>query len=376
MSVRQGPDRKKLLNAGGAIALTSGLLVMPGVASADSAPVFSGALTEAHLYSYVDYDGRRSDDGVAIVAKSHQEEGGLDTPVGWYMTEGTTDAKVMWGASTSAPPGTTATCTHRISVGDSVIYEGSPTRAFASWINPWINFDFLDIRWGVTVSGPQLAALTASPSQHVATAAVNCGSFGAASWTVPMIVLPRPDEERPTGVSIEDGADFVNSKRVRLWLGWEGLVDKVRVSNDGGFAPSRTEEIALDRRGALPWILVELAAERIPRQVYVKFHSVEQGWLRQTYSDDIILDTVRPEVMSASLAGSGLSSFTAAQRTLRVRAKDNKSGVAAMQVSAGKPKKKTKIVKFRKSVRVTGGGRVFVRVRDGAGNWSRWTRAR
>ncbi|MEI2644104.1 MAG: hypothetical protein V9G10_17845 [Candidatus Nanopelagicales bacterium] len=367
----------RLLSAGTAFAAAASLLAVPGAAAADSPPTLTGALTDAYLWSYVTYDGRTGDDGVAIIARSHQEEGGLDTPTGWYMLEGTTTAQVLWGASTSAPSGTSANCTHSISVGAAVLYQGVPTRALATWINPWIDFDFLDLRRGVTVAGPQLADLTKSPGRHSASAMIDCGDFGTARWITPIVVLPRPDPERPTGVSIEDGADFTNSKRVRLWLGWEGLVDKVRLSNDGGFAPSRTKEIALDQRGALDWTLVELAAERIPRQVYVKFHSVEQGWLRQTYSDDIILDTVRPEILSASIdSGGSVSQLTASKRPLRVRAKDNKSGVAQAQIAAGKPRTTARVVTFGKRLSAPTRGAVFVRVRDGAGNWSKWTRAR
>ncbi len=99
------------------------------------------------------------------------------------------------------------------------------------------------------------------------------------------------------------------------------------------------------------------------------------GWQKQTYTDDIILDTVKPQVVSATVGGSGGATLTAAKRTLRVKAKDNKSGIASMQISTGKPKKKAKVVKFRKAVRFSGSGEVFVRVRDGAGNWSAWRTA-
>ena len=203
----------------------------------------------------------------------------------------------------------------------------------------------------------------------------NAGLWEAQPGHCLLSCFRRSDPERPSGISIDDGADFANSPRVRLWLGWEGLVDRVKVSNDGGFAPSKTREIKLRERGPLDWTLVELAAERIPRTVYVKYHYVESGWQKQTYSDDIILDTVKPEVVSASLGGSGTATLAAAKRTLRVRAKDNKSGIASMQVSVGKPKKKAKVVTFRKAVKVAGAGRVFVRVRDGAGNWSQWRSA-
>ena len=347
---------------------------LSSAAAAEPEPVYTGTITDAYLWTYVDYSGRGRDDGLAVVAKSHQEEGNLDTEPGWYMVEGLTSAQILWGASTNSAPGTTGSCIHSVAIGGTAVFAGPPARAVASWINPWISLDFPDLRkaGGTRVEGPGFTAVSAKPGRYQAALAVECGSLGSARWTLPVVVLPAPDPDRPDGVSIEDGQDFVNSPRVRLWLGWEGLVDKVRVSNDGGFAPSKTKEIRLREGGPLDWTLVELAAERIPRTVYVKLHYVESGWQKQTFTDDIILDTVKPEVVNASLGGSGAARLSASQRTLRVKDKDNKSGIASMQVSSGKPKKKAKVVKFRKVVKVPGAGRVFVRVRDGAGNWSKW----
>lgn len=359
-----------------ALSLTAGTGISTA-ASADPAPVYTGTITDAYLWTYIDYSGRGRDDGLAVVARSHQEEGNLDTEVGWYMAEGLTSAQVLWGASTTAAQGTTGSCTPGVSIDGTPVHAGSSATAFATWINPWINLDFPDLRksGGTRIEGAALTGVTAEPGRHAASLSLECGSLGSARWTLPVVVLPVPEPDRPAGVSIEDGADFTNSPKVKLWLGWDGLVDKVKVSNDGGFAPSKTEEIRLREEGPLDWTLVELAAERIPRTVYLKLHYVESGWQKQTYTDDIILDTVKPEVVAASVGGSGATTLAASQRTLRVRAKDNKSGIASMQISSGRPKKKAKVVKYRKVTKVAGSGRVYVRVRDGAGNWSKWRSA-
>jgi len=180
-------------------------------------------------------------------------------------------------------------------------------------------------------------------------------------------------------VSINDGEDFVNTPTVRLFLGWEdlgdpeGMIDRVRVSNDGGFAPSKTQEITLKNADSIPWKLVKLGNERIPRQVYVKFHAAGGSWLKQTYSDDIVLDTVKPTIQSANLtAGGSTTTVSATRAVLKVRARDNRSGVKAMQTRVGP--KKSRVMNFRKRVQVQQGA-VRVRVRDGAGNWSRWRQA-
>ena len=115
-----------------AFALASGL-VASTVQAAEPAPVYTGTITDAYLWSYIDYSGRGRDDGIAVVAKSHQEEGNLDTEVGWYMVEGLSSAEVMWGASTTAPPGTTGSCLPSVAVDGAPLYTGAPAAAFASW---------------------------------------------------------------------------------------------------------------------------------------------------------------------------------------------------------------------------------------------------
>ncbi len=84
---------------------------------------------------------------------------------------------------------------------------------------------------------------------------------------MPTVAPPAARDDREPGVSIDDGADFTNTK-VELHLGWDGLLDRVKVSNDGGFAPSKTKEINRRQEGPLDWTVIELAAERIPRTVY------------------------------------------------------------------------------------------------------------
>lgn len=223
-----------------------------------------------------------------------------------------------------------------------------------------------------------LTGATDIPRSGTASLRLDCGSVGSASWSVPVTVLPASPRDREPGVSINNGDDFTNSPDVKLYLGWEAWdIDKVKVSNDGGFAPSKTRVFDLTSADPIDWRLVVLGNERIPKIVYVRFHhgAGRGGWdVLSSYTDDIVLDTVIPQILAVSLEGPA-ASLAATPRRVRVRAKDNKSGLASIQVSAGKPKKKSKVVKFRKSVPAPRSGRVFVRVRDGAGNWSKWRSA-
>jgi hypothetical protein len=209
------------------------------------------------------------------------------------------------------------------------------------------------------------------PHSGTATLKIDCGDYGGVSWTTPYTVLPASPPGREPGVSIDDGADFTNNPEVQLHFGWRGWdVDKVKVSNDGGFAPSRTRVFDLTSGDPLSWRLVVLGNERLPKTVYIRFHRAFGEWDDQTFTDDIVLDTVVPQIFSLSFAPPG--DLLAVRRAVRVRAKDNRSGIKAVQVSKGKPRKKTKVQKFRRTLAAPGSGRVFVRVRDGAGNWSKW----
>lgn len=203
--------------------------------------------------------------------------------------------------------------------------------------------------------------------------ALDCGASGSATWSTAYRVLPNPPADREPGVSINDGADYTNDSRVKLFLGWRDWgVTRVKISNDGGFAPSRTRTIPITGTDPIEWRLVVLGNERLPKTVYVRFGTEGGGWEPVTYTDDIVLDTVHPQILSLSWATPTALSLSTAHRSLHVRAKDNRSGLKAMQVANKAPRKRAKIVKYRRTTSVPAAGRVFVRVRDGAGNWSKW----
>jgi hypothetical protein len=107
--------------------------------------------------------------------------------------------------------------------------------------------------------------------------------------------------------------------------------------------------------------------------------SVKHVWIRFTgnglypdtvVSDDVILDQVPPQIVSATLRRAGKRS------RITLRAKDNRSGVRRLQVTKDR-RKPGKARKFAASVVVAGAPRVlYLRVGDGAGNLSRWRTVR
>ena len=169
------------------------------------------------------------------------------------------------------------------------------------------------------------------------------------------------------GMSINDGDDYTNTPLVTLSVIWPLCTATVSVSNDGGFRQGQTVSSA----ATIPWRLVSSGAERLPKTVYLRFSDSTT-----TYTDDIILDQTPPLVLSVSataLGGGAGNEMAAGQRIrLRVRARDSVSGVGFIQAAASKSRPGAK--RPYASVRLirVAGKRVYVRVQDRAGNWSRW----
>ena len=174
------------------------------------------------------------------------------------------------------------------------------------------------------------------------------------------------------GVTINRGAQYTRTPAVTVTATFPAATTGVLVSNDGGFLLPQTFGPQRD----IEWRLDSSGPERLPKIVYVRFLS--GPFVSETHTDDIILDETPPRVLSAALSGAAASSsaaLAAKARTLRIRARDNVSGVASMQVTKSK-RRPGRVRRFKRRVAVAARGPVFVRVRDKAKNWSRWRKAR
>ncbi len=170
----------------------------------------------------------------------------------------------------------------------------------------------------------------------------------------------------PVGVTVNDGAQYTNDARVQLDVVWPAGTRTLWASNDGGFKAAQEIPVAT----TVPWRLATAGPERLPKTVYVRF-----GSSTQTFTDDIILDETSPSVASATLVrDTGSAAMAARKRTYRVRtrASDRTSGVAQAQLATNK-RSPNKWRRFRPLTTVAAASRPrFVRVRDRAGNVSRW----
>jgi hypothetical protein len=183
-----------------------------------------------------------------------------------------------------------------------------------------------------------------------------------------------PGAPRLYGVSVNSGADYASSPDVTLNLVYPESTTGVVMSNDGGFLTA----MALGPSAKLRWRLASSGPERLPKTVYVRFMS--GPFVTDSYSDDIILDETRPLVVGASVRGASAARVgdvgARSRRLVHVSARDNASGVAGVQISVGRRDKAKRFRPYsRNSVLVRGSGKIWVRVRDRAGNVSPWREA-
>jgi hypothetical protein len=160
------------------------------------------------------------------------------------------------------------------------------------------------------------------------------------------------------------------------------------VSNDGGLLAGVPFEVTGDNRHSWPLDLVQrgTAAERV---VYVRFLDISGREIAKA-QDNITFDRRPPDSVSVSTRGGSQKAAAAgaAKSVLRVRARDQDSGIGSVQVTVNKRRPGRKLQlrgvpdpRTHRSGTFAGTvavrlrqARAWVRVFDGAGNPSGWKR--
>lgn len=202
---------------------------------------------------------------------------------------------------------------------------------------------------------------------------------GSTSTTTISVEVRKAPPEGEPGFSINDGSPYTNSRAVQLALVWPAFATQARVSNDGGFARAKTEVRELEEN--VPWALDDSVVGVFTKNVYVRFSGSTIDTTK-TFYDDIILDTNAPKIESASMvAGSGVPAVSLrgvrasrkANFLVSLKAKDDKSGVAIAQFNSRPSVAGARSTAFATRIRVRAtSSLVWLRVRDGAGNFSKW----
>jgi hypothetical protein len=196
------------------------------------------------------------------------------------------------------------------------------------------------------------------------------------------------------GVSVNDAADYTNSPYVNVNLSFTGLISEVAISNDAGFPKSQTKVFSY-KNNTVPWVLRSNAGEKTPRKIYVKYRAFSElnngtpgKWHLETFSDDIILDMAAPVISQASLKTSKSKAILAldakykgSRKTveLSITGKDDISGLSRVQVSPVAGPDGAVSYRYTKLSALSvakSAQRVFVRLKDNAGNWAKWREVR
>lgn len=225
-----------------------------------------------------------------------------------------------------------------------------------------------------------LTSLTESTRYHYRIEASN--NLGAVKGDIKSFTASRP-----VGITINNAAEFTNSRKVTVTATGPTGSTQVIVSNDGGFGASQTFDL-VDGTADIPWTLIASRDERLPKTVYARF--VQRfGTQSSTNTDDIILDTTAPTMTGTTAASTAPSSGavtvagvgTAAAKggvRMTVRASDKNSGIGKVQVKTSASGRITDIATSSpkatsRTVRVnTAKKKLWVRVVDRAGNVSKW----
>jgi hypothetical protein len=182
--------------------------------------------------------------------------------------------------------------------------------------------------------------------------------------------------ERPRGsatVTINDGALFTNTRTVTVRAGQPPGASSLRLSNTSDFNQAPFRRLSPD--GSYRWKLTATGMARDVRRVHLRYLDwglVGYPPLPGELTDDIVLDQRAPQLLSATLASRTGRAAASRVRTLRLRARDNRSGVKRMQITRRRSRPGPKRRYARAPRAPKGRGKVWVRVFDGAGNASRW----
>ena len=250
------------------------------------------------------------------------------------------------GSVTSSPAAIDcgSSCSASFADGTSVTLTASPASesTFAGWS-------------GDGCSGTGSCTVTMSQARSVT------ATFDAGSGPSPV----EPD----VGISINNGAKYTNNRNVRLKLVWPLSSTLARIANNGGFGDAQNRALA----SSVNWRLSSSGPESRPKTVYVRF--LGSGTDSQTFTDGIILDRTAPKVTRATMTrgrtARGLRSYA-----VSLRGNDGTSGVSTFQITTDRSKPGS-LKRFDRSFTYRSRSakpKLYVRIRDRAGNNSGWKR--
>src|SRR5205085_9812295 len=181
-----------------------------------------------------------------------------------------------------------------------------------------IGNDIVDYQWDLDGNGSfetdSGASATTSrsydlPASIKATVKVTDRDGASDQASVLLNVTTVAPTGKPVGISVNNGGQWTNDPHVTLFAVWPSFATTMLVSNDGGFGAAQAFPVTEQ----LPWTLDVAGPERLPKIVYVRYQAAQPT--TETFTDDIILDTIPPKLLGAQFAGGGGSSSAASAAT-------------------------------------------------------------
>jgi hypothetical protein len=276
-----------------------------------------------------------------------------------------TPATKSWTVDLTTPPSAA------LDAAPNPVVTGDLTTFDASRSSDPLDGSIVDYQWDLDGdgiyeldTGGASSTTHAYASRQIAHPAVrvtnDAGTSATASVDLDVRLAPPPGD---LGVSINGGDRYTDDPHVTVSPVWPALATSLRIANDGGFADAQT--VAVDDE--IPWTLDSTSPERLPQTIYVRFVGGPSG--PEIYQDDIVLDQTPPQLLAARVAR-----VRARNYTVVLHAKDAVSGLRFVQAAARRGHHGVKLP-FKRTLHVRTVDRPhWVRVRDRAGNWSRWHR--
>jgi len=250
-----------------------------------------------------------------------------------------------------------------VGVGQKTVFQATSSAPFGRQVKHEWDLDGDGVYELNTGTFPEAHHVYSQAGHYTARLRVTSELGGTDSDQRPVEVVVPP-AEGPVGVSINEGARYTRDPNVTLTVRWPQWSEFATIANDGGFIPATTLPVG----EKISWRLDTGGPPQRPRTIYVRFQrfGVEEA---TTYLDDIYLDMIKPKIRVAEIP------FSDGPPKLRLRANDEVSGVASMQLMRkGKPQGWQP---FKKSLRLGGSAHgLRVRVQDAAGNFSRWVKVK
>ena len=184
------------------------------------------------------------------------------------------------------------------------------------------------------------------------------------------------------GIAINTGTLFVNNSAVNLDVVWPAGASELLISNDPNFTSATSAALS----SSVGWNISTPTTAGSDSTVYAKFIDPQSNVIGSTYVDSIVLDQNIPIVSGAvatisaatiSFSSKGVApSLSTATYSIDTNANDDNSGIKFIEISDNPHSALSLPITYQSTINFVTSSQqstAYIRVQDGAGNWSTTT---